>query len=153
MLKEGDKAPAFSLESDVGKVSLKDFKGKTVVLYFYPKDMTPGCTQQACDFRDNLAKVKKSGAVILGVSKDSPDRHTTFREKYDLNFPLLADEDGKVCQAYGVWQQKSLYGRKFMGIVRTTFVIDKAGKVRKIFPKVKVKGHADAVLEAIRDLA
>lgn len=152
MLKEGNTAPAFKLPSDEGEVSLKDFKGKTVVLYFYPKDMTPGCTTQACDFRDKLGKVKKSGAVVLGVSKDSPERHAKFREKYDLNFPLLADEDGKVCQAYGVWQQKSLYGKKFMGIVRTTFVIDAAGKVRKIFPKVKVKDHADAVLEAIRAL-
>ncbi len=152
MLKEGDKAPAFQLPSEKGKFSLKDFKGKTVVLYFYPKDMTPGCTIQACDFRDSLAKLKKAGAVVLGVSKDSAERHSAFREKYDLNFPLLADTEGKACEAYGVWKQKSLYGRKFMGIVRTTFVIDGKGKIRKIFSKVKVKGHADAVLEAIREL-
>ncbi len=150
MLKEGSKAPAFKLESEKGPVALKDFKGKTVVLYFYPKDLTPGCTVQACDFRDNLAKVKKAGAVVLGVSKDPIEKHGRFREKYELNFPLLSDEDGKVCKAYGVWQEKSLYGRKFMGIVRTTFVIDPAGKIKKIFPKVKVAGHADAVLEAVK---
>ncbi|MBI1859856.1 MAG: thioredoxin-dependent thiol peroxidase [Deltaproteobacteria bacterium] len=150
MLKEGDKAPAFSLPTDSGEtVSLKDFKGQTVVLYFYPKDMTPGCTIEACDFRDSLARFKKKKAVILGVSRDSTERHGKFREKYDLNFPLLADEDGTVCKAYGVWKEKSLYGRKFMGIERTTVVIDPQGKIQSIFSKVKVKGHAGAVLEAI----
>ena len=147
MLKVGDKAPPFNLIADNGeKVSLKDFKGKTVVLYFYPKDMTPGCTQEACDFRDSATPYKKKKAVVLGVSKDSQERHEKFRDKYDLNFPLLADEDGKVCNAYGVWKEKSLYGRKFMGIERTTFVIGPDGKINKIFNKVKVKGHAEAVL-------
>lgn len=150
MLKEGDKAPAFSLTSDKGEtVSLKDFKGKTVVLYFYPKDMTPGCTQEACDFRDSLGSFTRKKAVILGVSRDSVERHQKFKEKYELNFALLSDVDGEVCKAYGVWKEKSLYGRKFMGIERSTFVIGPQGKVEKIFPKVKVKGHSDALLEAI----
>ena len=135
MLKEGDKAPAFTLVSDDGsKVSLKDYKGKTVVLYFYPRDLTPGCTQQACDFRDSQTKYKKKKAVVFGVSKDPIDRHATFRDKYELNFPLLADEDGKVCEAYGVWKEKSLYGRKYMGIERTTFVIGADGKVVRSIP-------------------
>src|SRR4051794_33820914 len=133
-LKEGDKAPDFSLESDEGgKVSLKDLKGKSVVLYFYPKDMTSGCTQQACDFRDSFARVKKAGAVVLGVSKDSLERHEKFRSKYKLPFPLLSDPEGEVCEKYGVWREKSLYGRKFMGIVRTTFVIGPDGKIAKIY--------------------
>ena len=147
MLKVGDKAPAFTLLSDAGEtVSLQDFLGKTVILYFYPKDMTPGCTTEACDFRDSIPALKRKKALVLGVSRDSQERHEKFRDKYGLNFPLLADEDGKVCKAYGVWQEKSLYGRKFMGIVRTTFVIDPKGKIEQIFNKVKVKGHAEAVL-------
>lgn len=146
-LKVGIKAPQFKLTSDEGEtVALKDFIGKTVVLYFYPKDLTPGCTQEACDFRDSFAAIKKCGAVILGVSKDSPETHKKFKAKYDLPFPLLSDEDGKVCQAYGVWKEKSLYGRKFMGIERTTFVIGPAGKIAQIFPKVKVKGHIAQIL-------
>ncbi len=146
-LKEGAKAPAFTLVSDSGeKVSLADFKGKTVILYFYPKDLTPGCTQQACDFRDMSALLKKKKAVVLGVSKDPVATHGKFKDKHELNFPLLADEDGKVCQAYGVWQEKSLYGRKFMGIVRTTFVIRPDGVIGKIYPKVKVKDHVASVL-------
>jgi len=150
MLKVGDKAPNFTLPSDGGEeVSLKDFQDKTVILYFYPKDMTPGCTAEACDFRDAAPRYKKKKAVVLGVSRDSQERHGKFRDKYELNFPLLADEDGKVCKAYGVWQEKSLYGRKFMGIVRSTFVIDPKGKIAKIYDKVKVKGHADAILEEI----
>ena len=150
MLKEGDKAPAFTLVADNGeKVSLKSFMGQTVILYFYPKDMTPGCTQEACDFRDSRSTLKRKKAVVLGISKDSTDRHEAFKEKYDLNFPLLSDEDGKVCEAYGVWKEKSLYGRKFMGIERTTFVIDPKGKIKAIFPKVRVKGHAEAVLETL----
>jgi len=148
MLKAGDKAPSFSLPGDEGEVvSLKDFKGKTVILYFYPKDMTPGCTQEACDFRDTLAKFKKAKAVVLGVSRDSVERHVKFKEKYDLNFPLLSDEDGKVCEAYGVWKEKSLYGKKFMGIERTTFVIGPTGKIENVYSKVKVKGHAENILE------
>lgn len=150
MLKEGDKAPSFSLPTDDGStISLKDLKGKSVVLYFYPKDMTPGCTTEACDFRDSAAAFKKRKSVVLGVSRDSVSRHESFRDKYKLNFPLLADEDGEVCKAYGVWKEKSLYGRKFMGIERTTFVIGPDGKIKKIFAKVKVKGHAEAVLGEI----
>lgn len=146
-LKVGAKAPAFTLaDQDGNKVSLKDFKGKTVILYFYPKDMTPGCTQEACDFRDASAKWKKRDVVVLGVSKDSAATHGKFAAKYDLNFPLLADEAGEVCKDYGVWKEKSLYGRKFMGIERTTFVIGKDGRILQIFPQVKVKGHVEAVL-------
>ncbi len=149
-LKIGDKAPAFSLpdESDE-KISLKDFKGKTVVLYFYPKDMTPGCTTEACDFRDSLAKFKKQGCVILGISRDSTERHMKFKEKYDLNFSLLSDEEGEVCKNYGVWQKKKLYGKEFLGIVRTTFVIEK-GKISAIYEKVKVKGHIEEIMSFLK---
>ena len=148
MLKIGSKAPAFSLISDSGeKVSLKDFKGQTVILYFYPKDNTPGCTQQACDFRDAVVSLKRKKVAVLGVSKDGIESHRKFKGKHKLNFPLLSDPDGKVCETYGVWKEKSLYGRKFMGIERTTFVIDPSGKVVRIFPKVKVKGHIDEVIQ------
>jgi thioredoxin-dependent peroxiredoxin len=147
VLKEGSKAPAFTLLSDADeKVSLKDFKGKTVILYFYPKDMTPGCTQEACDFRDNLNRLKKLDVVVLGVSKDPSEKHRKFKAKEKLQFSLLSDEDGEACDAYGVWQEKSLYGKKFMGIVRTTFVIGPDRKILKIFSKVKVKGHVDELL-------
>ncbi len=150
MLNVGDKAPAFTLPSDEGeKISLSDFKGKTVVLYFYPKDMTPGCTTEACDFRDLFDKFKKKKSVVLGVSRDSVDRHASFKAKQKLNFSLLSDESGKVCEAYGVWKEKSLYGRKFMGIERSTFVIGGDGKIKEIYAKVKVNGHADKVLEGI----
>lgn len=150
MLKVGEKAPAFSLESDSGeRISLKELKGTTVVIYFYPKDMTPGCTQESCDFRDAATQFKKRGAVILGVSKDSIESHKKFKAKHGLNFPLLADVDGKMCEAYGVWQQKLLYGRKYMGIVRTTYIIGPDGKIAACYEKVKVKGHADAVLRAL----
>ena len=152
IVKEGSKAPAFSLPSDdaAGKrVSLKDFLGKYVILYFYPKDLTPGCTTQACDFRDRLPSFKKKGAVLLGISRDPVKRHSMFREKYELNFPLLSDEDGKVCEAYGVWKEKSLYGRKFMGIERTTFLIGPDGKILHILPKVKVTGHGEKVAELL----
>lgn len=152
-LKEGDKAPAFSLVSDEGKkVSLSSFKGKTVILYFYPKDMTPGCTQESCDFRDFQSKFAKQDAVILGVSRDSVESHGKFKSKYDLPFPLLADTEGEVCKKYGVWQEKSLYGRKFMGIVRTTFIISPQGKIQKIYSKVKVKEHAQSVLAEVKAL-
>jgi peroxiredoxin Q/BCP len=154
VLKEGSKAPAFSLMGDSDeKVSLKDFKGQTVILYFYPKDMTPGCTQQACDFRDNLKRLEKLDAAVLGVSKDSTERHKKFKAKEKLSFPLLSDEEGKVCEAYGVWKEKSLYGRKFMGIERTTFVIGPDQKIQKVFPKVKVKGHVDEVLAYCKQLS
>lgn len=150
MLKVGDKAPAFTLRDDLGKkVSLKDFKGKRVVLYFYPKDLTPGCTVEACDFRDASALIKKKKAVVLGVSKDKVITHQKFKEKHELNFPLLSDEEGKVCQNYGVWQEKSLYGKKYMGIARTTFIIGPTGKVEHVFEKVKVKGHTKEVLELL----
>lgn len=150
-LKEGDTAPAFSLESDNGeKISLKDLRGKVVVLFFYPKDMTPGCTQEACDFRDYSKDFKKAGAIVLGVSKDSVESHQKFIEKHVLSFPLLADIQGKACEAYGVWKEKSLYGRKYMGIERTTFVIGADGKVQNIFRKVKVKDHAKEILELLR---
>ena len=140
-IKEGNKAPDFTaLDQNGEKVKLSSFKGKkNVILYFYPKDMTPGCTTQACDFRDQQKKFKTT--VILGVSIDSQERHQKFIEKYDLPFTLLADTDKKVVQKYGVWQEKKLYGKTFMGIVRTTFLIDKTGKVKKIFHKVKVKTH------------
>ncbi|MDB5106777.1 MAG: AhpC/TSA family protein [Fibrobacteres bacterium] len=149
--KPGSKAPAFKLSDDSGKtVSLSDFKGKKVILYFYPKDSTPGCTTESCDFRDNLNRFAKSGAAVLGVSADSVDSHRRFKEKQGLNFPLLSDPDHKALDAYGVWQEKSLYGRRFMGIVRTTFVIDEEGKIARVFPKVKVGGHVDEVLAALK---
>jgi len=147
----GEKAPAFKLADENGKpVSLSDFKGKQVVLYFYPKDATPGCTTEACDFRDNLNRIAKTGAVVLGVSADSAESHRKFKEKQGLNFPLLSDPDRKAIEAYGVWQEKSLYGRKFMGIVRSTFIIDGTGSIAKVFPKVKVAGHVDEVLSALK---
>ena len=146
----GDKAPEFSLPSTDGSiVSLKDFKGKKVVLYFYPKDDTSGCTKEACSFRDNLARVKKKGAVLIGVSADSVGSHKTFTEKYDLPFPLISDEEKSMIKAYGVWKEKSMYGRKYMGIERTTFIIDEKGKIAHIFPKVKVDGHTDEVLAVL----
>jgi peroxiredoxin Q/BCP len=150
MLTEGAKAPEFTLHDDTGKtVSLNDFKGKTVVLYFYPKDDTPGCTKEACDFRDNQKTFKKKNTVILGVSADSVDSHVKFKKKFDLPFPLLSDPDKKMIQAYGVWKEKSMYGKKYMGIERTTFVIGPDGKILKIFPKVSVTGHIDDVLSGL----
>jgi len=152
---EGKKAPDFSLPASTGgQISLSQFKGKShVVLYFYPKDMTPGCTTEACAFRDLKGDFDKAGAVILGVSADSVDSHGKFTAKHRLNFPLLSDTDRKVCAQYGVYKEKSLYGRLFMGIERTTFVIDKKGVIRKIYPKVKVEKHADQVLKFLRTLA
>lgn len=150
MLKEGAKAPAFSLPADDGStVALKDLKGKKVVLYFYPKDDTSGCTTEACEFRDTWTSVRKKGAVVLGVSPDGVKSHGKFKQKYELPFPLLADEDHAVAEAYGVWGEKSMYGRKYFGILRTTFVIDEAGRVAKVFEKVKPKGHAAEVLAAL----
>ena len=143
----GDIAPAFTLPDGEGKsVSLKELRGRKVVLYFYPKDDTSGCTKEACSFRDNLARVTKKGAVLFGVSADSPASHRKFSEKFDLTFPLLSDEERSVIKAYGVWKEKSMYGRKYMGIERTTFIIDEKGRVVHIFPKVKVEGHTDEVL-------
>ncbi len=149
---EGKKAPAFDAVDENGaKVSLKSLlAGGKLVLYFYPKDMTPGCTTEACDFRDNGAAIKKAGAQVVGVSADSSASHQKFIAKHDLNFKLLADTDNKITKAYGVYQKKSLYGREFMGIVRSTFIIDSEGIVRKVFPKVKVTGHTTEVLEALK---
>ena len=151
-IKEGNKAPDFTaIDQDGEKVKLSFFRGKNnVVLYFYPKDMTPGCTTQACDFRDHHKKFKNT--IILGVSIDSTERHQKFIGKYDLPFTLLADIDKKVVQKYGVWQEKKLYGKTFMGIVRTTFIIDKTGTIQKIFPKVKVKTHIEEVLSALKEV-
>ena len=153
-VKEGDRAPQFTLMDEKGnKVALKDFKGeKAVVLYFYPKDMTSGCTAEAEAFRDARARFSRAGAVILGVSPDSAESHQKFSRKYKLNFPLLVDEGHKVAGKYGVWKKKSMYGRTYYGIERTTFLIKKAGRVVKVWPKVKVKGHADEVLEAVKAL-
>ena len=151
-IKEGNKAPDFTaIDQDGEKVKLSSFRGeKNVVLYFYPKDMTPGCTTQACDFRDQHKKFKNT--VILGVSIDSTERHQRFIAKYDLPFTLIADIDKKVVQKYGIWQEKKLYGKTFMGIVRTTFIIDKNGTIQKIFPKVKVKTHIEDVLSALKKI-
>jgi peroxiredoxin Q/BCP len=149
----GDKAPSFTLPTDGGgTVSLKDFKGRTVVLYFYPKDDTSGCTAEACAFRDALPDFSKVKAAVIGVSKDPVKKHDKFKEKYELNFPLGSDEDGKVCEAYGTWVEKSMYGRKYMGIERSTFVIDGKGVIRAVWRKVKVPGHADEVLKSTQTL-
>jgi peroxiredoxin Q/BCP len=150
-LKEGDKAPDFTLPNQDGKkVKLSQFKGKKeVVLYFYPKDLTPGCTQEACDFSENKPRFTRKGAVVLGVSFDDEIRHQKFIEKNGLKIDLLADKEKKVADLYGVHQMKTFMGRQFKGIVRSTFLIDKKGKIKRVFPKVKVKGHVDEVLEAL----
>jgi peroxiredoxin Q/BCP len=151
MLQVGDKAPEFDLPVSGGKetLHLKDLLGKKVILYFYPKDDTPGCTKEACSFNDHLGSIKSSGAVVLGVSADSVESHGRFAEKYGLRFPLLSDPDKKTIKAYGVWKEKTLYGRTFMGIERSTFVIDEKGKIAAIFRKVKVDGHTEQILENI----
>lgn len=147
----GDKAPALSLPDQSGEpVSLKDFTGKQVVLYFYPKDDTPGCTKESCDFRDSITPIKKAGAVVLGVSFDGQESHQKFIKKFALPFTLLSDEDKVVAKAYGVYKEKSMYGKKYWGIERSTFVIDQAGKLKAIFRKVKVDGHVDDVLAALK---
>ncbi|RCK77321.1 MAG: Thiol peroxidase, Bcp-type [Ignavibacteriae bacterium] len=146
-LKVGDLAPDFNLNSQDGKkISLKNFRGKKVVLYFYPKDMTPGCTKEACSFRDNYESIMAKGAIVLGISADSVDSHRKFREKFKLPFDLLSDETKEVSKLYGVWKQKSFLGKKFMGIERSTFIIDEKGKILAIFRKVKVNGHTEEVL-------
>jgi peroxiredoxin Q/BCP len=153
MIEIGKKAPAFTLESsDGGKVKLGDLSGQIVVLYFYPRDNTPGCTLEAQDFRAALPALKKLGATVLGVSKDSIASHCKFRDKYKLNFPLLSDADGKVLEAYGAWGDKVMYGKKMKGIIRSTVLIDGAGKVAHHWPKVSVKGHVDEVIEAVKAL-
>jgi len=152
-LEVGDKAPNFNLPTDGGgNISLKDLKGETVILYFYPKDDTPGCTKEACGFRDALPDFSKVKATVIGVSKDPVKKHEEFKDKYDLTFPLASDEDGAVCEAYGAWVEKSMYGRKYMGIDRSTFLIDGKGVIRGIWRKVKVPGHVDEVLKATQDL-
>ena len=152
-LKVGDKAPSFKLKNQDGKViSLSDLKGKPVVLYFYPKDDTSGCTKEACNFRDEFPKFGKMKAEIIGVSADSVESHKKFAQKYKLPFNLLSDEKKVVLEKYGVWQEKSMYGRKYMGIVRTTFIINGNGKISKIFPKVKVDEHNIEVMEALKEL-
>ena len=157
-LQVGDKAPDFKTLASNGQtglpdgrqVSLKDFKGKNVVLYFYPKDDTPGCTIEACNFRDNLPSFDKINAVVLGVSPDSVKSHDKFIKKFELPFILLSDEDKKICEAYGVWVEKSMYGRKYMGVERSTFIINSDGKLSHIFRKVNPKAHHEEVLEALK---
>jgi peroxiredoxin Q/BCP len=152
MLKEGTTAPAFKTTDENGDtVSLKDLRGQKVVLYFYPKDDTPGCTKEACSFRDAFAKFKKQGINVLGVSPDSEASHKKFVTKYKLPFTLLADTDRSIAEAYGVWGEKKFMGRKYMGVHRTTFLIDEKGKIKKIFEKVKPEDHASEVLEAFAD--
>ena len=149
----GKAAPAFTLDTDTGeRLSLRDLKGKPVVLYFYPKDDTSGCTAEACEFRDAFPRFDKSKAVILGVSPDPVKSHQKFKAKYELPFTLLADTDHAVAEQYGVWKEKSMYGRKYMGVDRTTFIIDAAGKIAKIFEKVKPQGHATEVGAALATL-
>jgi peroxiredoxin Q/BCP len=149
----GKKAPSFSLKDQDGKTHrLSDYAGRPVILYFYPKDDTPGCTKESCEFRDNLPKFKKSKAAVFGISILDEASKKKFADKFDLNFPLLADADHAVAEKYGVWQEKSLYGRKFMGIVRTTYLIGPDGRVVKRWDNVKVDGHAEQVLEATRQI-
>lgn len=149
----GKKAPAFTLPTDGGgKIKLGDFKGKRVVLYFYPKDDTSGCTKEAIGFRDAMRSLKTLGAEVIGVSRDSVESHDRFKKKHKLNFPLAADPEGKVCEAYGVWVEKSMYGRKYMGIDRSTFLIDEKGIIRHVWRKVKVPGHVDEVKAALKAL-
>jgi peroxiredoxin Q/BCP len=152
-VEEGKRAPAFTLTADDGtKIRLSALKGNPVVLYFYPRDDTPGCTREACAFRDRKRELQKLGATVIGVSPDTVESHVKFREKYDLNFPLLADADHEVAEKYGAWREKNMYGKKSMGIVRSTFLIDADGKVAKVWKSVKVDGHDDKVLEALQEL-
>jgi peroxiredoxin Q/BCP len=152
-LKIGSKAPDFNLPVDGGgTLKFSSLKGQPVILYFYPKDDTSGCTAQACDFRDSIAAFKRAGALVVGVSRDSVKKHDKFKEKYGLPFPLVADEEGAACQAYGTWVEKSMYGKKYMGIERSTFLIDADGKIAAIWRKVKVPGHVDEVKAAVKEL-
>lgn len=147
MIKTGDKAPELNINNQKGEnVSLEQLKGKKVVLYFYPKDDTPGCTAEACNLRDNYNALLKQGYVILGVSPDNEKKHQKFIDKYELPFDLLADVDKEVCERYGVWVEKSMYGRKYMGVARTTFIIDEDGKIEEVIEKVKTKEHAGQIL-------
>jgi thioredoxin-dependent peroxiredoxin len=150
-IEEGKKAPAFTLTNDAGeKVKLADLQGSPVVLYFYPKDDTPGCTKEACAFRDQKMALKKLGAIVLGVSPDDEVSHAKFRDKYDLNFPLLADHYHKIAEKYGAWREKNMYGKKSMGVQRSTFLIDAKGVVVKVWKKVQVDGHDEQVIEALK---
>lgn len=152
-IEPGSKAPAFTLTADDGtKVRLSEIKGSPVVLYFYPKDDTPGCTREACAFRDQKAALKKLGAKVFGISPDDVASHEKFRDKYNLNFPLLADPGHKMAEKYGAWREKNMYGKKKMGIQRSTYLIDAAGKVAKLWKSVKVDGHDEHVLKAIAEL-
>lgn len=151
-LQPGDKLPSFKGETASGPLTHKDLKGAVTILYFYPKDDTSGCTKEACDFRDNYAKLKKPGIKVYGVSKDSLASHEKFSSKYDLPFPLISDSDGNMCESFGVWVEKSMYGRKYMGIERATFLIDSDGIIRKIWRKVKVPGHIDETISSAKDI-
>ena len=151
-LKVGAKAPDFKLPGDNGTtVNLADYKGQKVVVYFYPKDDTSGCTKEACGFNDNLKKLEKLATAVIGISKDSVKKHDKFKEKYGLTFPLASDENSDTCEKYGVWVEKSMYGRKYMGIERATFLIDEDGKIEQIWRKVSVTGHVEDVMKAIKD--
>ena len=152
-IEEGKAAPAFTLQSDSGdRVRLSELQGKPVVLYFYPKDDTPGCTKEACAFRDRNAEILALGAQVLGISPDTVESHAQFRDKYQLNFPLLADPDHAVAEKYGAWREKNMYGKKSMGIQRSTFLIDARGKVAKVWPRVSVDGHDQQVIDALQAL-
>ncbi len=152
-IEEGSKAPAFSLPTDTGdKIALKDLKGQNVVLYFYPKDDTPGCTKEAIGFTEKLKDFKKLNTVVIGVSKDTVEKHGKFRAKHDLGIVLGSDAESEIVEKYGSWVEKNMYGKKYMGIERSTFLIDGAGKINKIWRKVKVPGHVDAVLAAVKDI-
>jgi peroxiredoxin Q/BCP len=150
MLKEGTTAPDFTLAANGGgEVTLSDYRGKQVVLYFYPKDDTPGCTTEACNFRDDYTDILAAGAVVLGVSPDSVKSHDKFRDKYDLPFPLLSDPEHEIAERYGAWGEKKMYGRTYMGIIRSTYVVDRDGKIVKVFPKVRPKNHSQEVLAVL----
>lgn len=152
-LKQGDTAPDFTLpDENANDISLGELKGKTVVLYFYPKDDTPGCTKEAIGFTEKVGEFEAEGARVLGVSKDPVSKHARFKAKHDLSVTLLSDEEGDVCERYGVWVEKNMYGRKYMGIERATFLIGPDGKIAQVWRKVKVPGHADAVLDAVKAL-
>ncbi|HHK42870.1 MAG TPA: thioredoxin-dependent thiol peroxidase [Planctomycetaceae bacterium] len=152
-LEPGTRAPAFQLKDDQGRtVKLSVFKGRPVVLYFYPKDDTPGCTKEACAFRDASSRLEKLGAVVLGVSPDSVESHAKFRDKYHLNFPLLSDPQHRVAEKYGAWREKNMYGKKTMGIQRSTYLIGPDGKIAKVWKRVRVDGHDRQVLEALAEL-
>ena len=152
-LEIGANAPAFTAETDTEeKISLKDYKGKWLVLYFYPKDNTSGCTKEACEFRDNMERITSLGIDVVGVSPDSVKSHVKFKEKHGLNFTLISDPDKEICEKYGVWVEKKMYGRTYMGVLRSTFIIGPDGKIKHLWEKVKVAGHVDAVIEKLKEL-